>query len=58
MAYEQYKSLETESMPTEVGPVIEVTSVTVRPGWVLPRHSRIVVLTGLLLLTWEDRGGS
>ena len=32
MAYEEYRSLDADFMQTEVGPVNEVTSVSVRPG--------------------------
>jgi hypothetical protein len=42
-------------MPDEVGPVIEVVSVSVLSAFSLPRHSRTVVFTGLPL---RGRDGS
>ena len=56
-AYKQYRLEEPDAM---VGPVIEVASVIDGSGSTLSRHVSTVVLTGLLLRTWEDldRGSS
>lgn len=40
-------------VPYDVGPVIDVMSVSVRSGFGLPRHSSTVVFTGLRLRTRE-----
>lgn len=49
IAYRQYKSCGADFMPYDVGPVMDVVSVSVRSGFGLPRHSSTVVFVGLPL---------
>jgi hypothetical protein len=51
-AYAQYRLLEPD---LTLGPVTEVAPVTEASGSTLSLHARIVVLTGLLHRTCEDR---